>query len=280
MNLVISSPETDFYECEVCQKELSGKKVIECIDCSKYFCKLHIKRIDNDFSSVCHECTKKRIHLDISMEISSQIIEAKSELNSLKEKLKLSKQSLSSLDSKKKSLKSDLNSKTKSYQENIEKLTSQYLQAKSHSEKIIPIEEQLQVNFSALTDKFSEINKNFNKNERKKLEQKIELNLMKNEIIKLQEEVQDQSEKIKEYIPYLMFRKLACGTCKTKIKKQFSDDIMNGYQGKNSIIASVIYENEKRMSKKYTNEHARSSSARESISDKRPENDSCNCRVF
>lgn len=280
MNLVISSPESDFYKCAVCQKELSGKKSIECNDCSEHFCKLHIKRSDNDFSAVCHECTKIRIHLEVSMEISSQIIEAKSELNSLKEKLKLSKQNLSSLDSKKKSLKSDLQSKTSAFQNNIELLTSQYLQAKSHSEKIVPIEEQLKVSFSAITEKVGELNRNFNKNERKKLEQKIELNLMKNEIIKLQEEVQVQSEKIKEYIPYLMLRKLACGNCRAKVKKHFSEEILNGYQGRNSVIASVIYENEKRMSKKNMNESARISSVRESIAGKRPENDSCNCQVF
>ncbi|OMJ82748.1 hypothetical protein SteCoe_16452 [Stentor coeruleus] len=280
MNLLTSSPEIDFHECEVCQKKLLIKKAIECNDCNKYFCKLHIKSREDDFLVVCHECIRKRIHLEVSMEISSQIIEAKSELKSLKEKLKLSKQSLSSLDSKKKSIISNLQSKSKNHEENIEKLTSQYLQAKSHTEKIIPIEEQLQTNLSILTEKISELNKNFNKNERKKLEQNIELNLMKNEIVKLQKEVQDQSEKIKEYIPYLMLRKLACGTCRTKIKKHFSEEIMNGYQGRNSIIASVIYENEKKVSRKNMNGSERISSIRESIAGKRPENDSCNCRVF
>ena len=238
--------------CLECDKLIKGKKIKECNDCLEKFCKKHIKVDENTFSSICSKCFRNKIHLEISMEMGSQILHAKSYLKDLKAKLKFSKNELSSLKNFIDKVSALLLTNETSHQKKLCIIENEAEEKRKRLDTMISIVENLK---GALYDcKFNEKSalEKFEISEREKSENQKELDILKDENSTLRNEIKSYSLKIKQYISYSTLRSLNCSSCKSKIKHIFREEIINGNQGSDSLIASVVAERDKRSTRKST----------------------------
>ena len=214
--------------CFACNIILSGKKIIECNDCSNVFCKSHIKINQKDFSTVCSSCFKKKIHFEISMEMEAQILEAKAQLNSIKEKLKNGKLELTSLKQKieknSEILAANLkihNRKVENIEKKIEEDGKRLQQMNRSAETLEEALKDLKMNEKAAFDKLS-------LSEKDVLAVQIEISSLNHENKQTSENLEVFSNKNKEYVSYAHLRRNICKACKLKIITLYEETIING----------------------------------------------------
>ncbi|OMJ68824.1 hypothetical protein SteCoe_33618 [Stentor coeruleus] len=227
-------------QCYDCSKPIAGKKALECIDCGEFYCKDHVKANDSDHSSICFSCFRKKIHLDVTLELESQMIEAKTQLNSLKEKLKNCKKDLSNKKTTIERHQAQVKINEKTYTrkfETLEKKIEEEVQRGDNLSNTI-------TNLNAALDDYK-ARENSTEQKKNSLEDEIsqleaELNGAKMENNKLKIEAQNLSDESKKYIQYISLRNTLCNSCKNRVKLLFKDEILEGNNGKESLIASVL----------------------------------------
>ena len=72
------------------------------------------------------------------------------------------------------------------------------------------------------------------------IQTKAETELIKEENTNIQNQIQEINGRMKDAVIYERLRNLACDQCKLKIKSTFRQMILNGNQGRGSIIQSVL----------------------------------------
>ena len=108
--------------CFACHKSINGKKSKECNDCYEKFCLEHIKVDEKAFSAICSKCFRNKVHLEVSMEMETQILNAKSHLNNLKSKLKSTKKEMNNFSVVIDKIQSSLLTKEKMHQKKLESI--------------------------------------------------------------------------------------------------------------------------------------------------------------
>ena len=236
--------------CTACSIGISGKKAIECNECYDFFCKEHVKVNESTHSVLCFDCIKKKIFLEVSMEMETPLLEAKTMLSTLKEKLKTCKKDLTSKTSTLDRLENQIKIGEKAYLRKFESTEKKIEDESKRAESIFHTAESLQI---ALTD----CNRNEKSTELKLEKAQVEFNevqteldTLKQENNKLRSDVHASSLKLKAYIPYSRIRNTICNTCKSKIKHNHREEILNANPGRQSLIESVLAEKERFSNKK------------------------------
>ena len=260
--------------CTQCHKGIKGNSAKVCSECSLKFCDKHIKINDNEFTAICSKCFRSKIHLEVSMEMESQILGAKSHLHELKGKLKSSKKDLTIKHTTIDKIQNLLKANEKSHEKKIENYEKRLDEESRRSDTMVNVAENLK---EALSDcKYNETSATdkFELSEKEKIDSTIESDILKQENIKLKAEIQSHSVKIKKFISYGSIRQFACNLCKQRIKNAFHEIILSGNQGKDSLIESVISGRDRLSSRKSITNTINHNSSRV------PEKDSCNCFIF
>lgn len=262
--------KSDTSKCFECLTELKKKRLKECTDCSQLFCKKHIRVNDNDFSTLCSPCIKKRVHLEISMGMETEILQHKSELRDVQSKLKTCKKDLQSLESTCTSLSDKLKSSKKEHKKTIKRLETDLNEVKNqinweNYSEIIADLAKTKSDFKVSEEKFE-------KSGEKNKENSAEIGNLQKDVDKYAKGISDLSEKVGVHVPYTIIRALCCEKCKDSIKSTFAEEIKKGYLGRNSIMASMHTDSRKSV-------HSSSSSTMNK-KHSRPDQDSCNCLVF
>ena len=239
--------------CYDCSKPISGKKAFECQDCGELYCTDHIKLNNKDHSAICLSCFRKKIHLEVTLEMESESLAASTQLNTLKEKLKNCKKDLS-------------NKKTtiERHQNQIKINEKTYLRKFENTEKKIEEETQRGENIEKTSENFSITLKDCKDGEieaKNKLELTsnesnsvlFELELLKQENNKLKGDIQVANIKSRGIVPYSRLRNTLCAGCKNKVKLAFKEEIMEGNKDRSSVVQSVLAEKEKFLIKKSQN---------------------------
>jgi DNA repair exonuclease SbcCD ATPase subunit len=259
----------DKFSCTLCHKELKRKKLIECNDCSRLFCRLHIKVNELDCSSLCADCGKKKLHLEISMEMEADILSAKSELKSLQQSLKKAKHELATLESRLSEASCAKEALCKPFPDRVQLLESQLAFFLSQSASVLSQHASCSSASQLLHSKLAATQARFQQSESEKTSCTADLAQQRAELTKLSAKLQSKTEMIHKYTPYQSLRNTLCAPCKHKLKREFSDSIINGNQGHSSLISSVLAASPRKSSKSVTE-----------LSHKAPKADSCNCSVF
>ena len=245
-----SPQESKSNQCFVCNKSVADKKIIECNDCCENFCKDHIKVDELTHSSICYPCFKSKIHLEVSMEMQNQMTEAKTSLNTLKDKLKNCKKDLSNKKAAVERYESQVKINEKGYLRKFENLEKKIEEESKRTNGIIIASESLK---TALTDckaneksaesKLEIINKEF-------IEVKTELDTIREENNKLKLKINENNLKMKKYVSYSLMRNVMCENCKKKVKSLYKEEILKANKGRESLIQSVLNERDKISSRK------------------------------
>ena len=243
MSNKINSADTN--QCCVCMKTLSNKKIIECNDCSETFCKDHIKVDDTSHVATCTDCFKKKIYLDVSSEMETQVLDAKAQLSTLKEKVKTCKKHLKDKKATIERLDGQVKINEKKYARKFENLEKKIEEESKRSESVFHATESMKI---ALRD--CNMNENSTREKLEKIQidynmAQTELDTLKQENYRSKSSIQDSTSKMKNCVPYSRLRNALCNQCKYKIKSNFKDEIVLGNQGKESLIASVLANREK-----------------------------------
>ena len=265
-----SVEKSESSKCFECSTETRKKNLKECTDCSQLFCKKHIRVNDNDYSTLCSPCLKKRVHLEISMGMETEILQHKSELREVQSKLKTCKKDLQSLESTFASLSDKLKSSKKEHKKTCKVLETNLDEAKSvinweNYNEILGKHAKTKTDFKVFEDKMQESK---GKNE----ENSAEIGNLQKDIDKYSQGISELSEKVGLHVPYTIIRALCCEKCKDSVKTKFSVEIKKGYLGRNSIMASMHTDSRKSVNS--------SSSSTMNKKHSRPDQDSCNCLVF
>jgi chromosome segregation ATPase len=259
--------------CYDCSKQISGKKAIECAECGENFCKDHVKLNESDHSAVCLPCFKKKIHLEVTIEMEAEMLAAKTQLNTLKEKLKNCKKDLAN---KKAAIERYENQAKISEKTNFRKF--------ENAEKKIEEEAQRGINLNTTLSSFAITLADTRASEEAAehrldclqaefAEVQSEYDILKQENHEMKFRIKDKTEKAKGYISYNRIRNAICEKCKHKIKISFRDEIIGGNQERSSIVASVMAERARSVIQK--------KSALGQENGEKPEDDkACKCLVF
>lgn len=252
--------------CFECSDEIKKKRLKECTDCNQLFCKKHIKVNDNDYSTLCSPCIKKRVHLEISMEMEKEILDHKSELREVQSKLKTCKKDLQSLESTQATLTEKQKSSRKSHKKNIKHLESQLNETLNKINW--SLHSELLEDLAKTKTEFKDSEEKCEKSAQKVEENSVEIGNLQKDVEKYSEGISDLSEKVGVHVPYTIIRSLCCEKCKEVVKNKFAEEIKKGYFGRNSIMASMHTESRKSVSSSSGKKHSKA------------ENDSCNCLVI
>lgn len=252
--------------CFECSTEMKKKRLKECTDCTQLFCKKHIKVNDNDYSTLCSPCIKRRVHLEVSMDMEKEILDHKSELRDLQSKLKSCKKDLQSLESSQSTLTEKKKSCEKSHKKNIKRLESEL--SDTINKINWDLHSELLENLAKTKLDFKVSEEKCEKSTQKVEENSVELGNLQKDVEKYSEGISDLSEKVGVHIPYTIIRSLCCEKCKELVKNKFAEEIKKGYFGRNSIMASMHTESRKSVSSSSGKKHMKA------------DNDSCNCLVF
>lgn len=256
----------DLATCFKCAVVVKRKKANNCSDCGESFCKDHIKASESEFSSICIQCLKKRVHLEISMEMETQILHFKSELRNVRANLKNSKknleeteESIEEMTAKQKKSKKKHAKQVKKMQDEIEKITGQ-VDWNEFKEKVKEVEGK--------RDQISDLENKKDEVVEKVRQGNEDILGLKEDIKGYSEQLNDLTYKSKYCVTYTVIRAVCCDPCKNLIKKQFADEIVKGYAGHNSVIASIVHKDSEK-------------SIRYSLDGKtkKSDPDSCNCLI-
>lgn len=258
--------------CYSCSTPISGKKSHECNDCSEYYCKDHVKINEISHSTTCTDCFKKKIFLEVSMEMENQVLEAKTQLNTVKEKLKNCKKDLANKAATLERLESQIKINEKSYQRRFENNEKKIEEEIKRAESIFHTAESLQIALKDCNANEKGTELKLEKAQADYNDTQTEVDTLKEENQKLKVEIQLNTEKMKGFIPYSRIRGTLCSACKQKVKLNLREEILNGNQGRDSLIASVLQDKERFSARKSMNTQ---------ISESKKPADSCNkCIIF
>lgn len=236
--------------CYECSKPASGKKGFECIDCGEIYCKDHTKQNEKDHSSLCLSCFRKKIHLEVTLELESESLSSKNQLETLKEKLKNSKKDLSS---KKATVERHQNQKKineKTYSRKFENIEKKIEEEVQRGENIEKTSENFLVTLKDSKDGELKYKQKLDQVEDEYNSVLFEFELLKQENNKLKGDIQVANVKAKGFVPYSRLRNTLCATCKNRIKLAFRDEIIEGNKERSSVVQSVLAEKQKYESRK------------------------------
>lgn len=232
-------------KCTECSKSIRDKKIFECLDCSEEFCKDHVKQNETDHSILCFPCFKKKIHLEVTLEMENETLSCKSELETLKAKLKTCKKDLESKKTTIERCENQIKINEKTYLrkfENLEKRIEEEVQRSTNLENTVnSFEETLKDCKQA--EESSNLELASTKSEQKSVQS--ELDSLRHETNLLKQALQEASDKSKHMISYNILRTVLCNICKNKIKLAFREAIVDGNKDRLSLVQSVMAERER-----------------------------------
>lgn len=260
--------------CSLCIKGIKGKKAKTCSECQENFCKDHVKGNDS-FSSTCIRCYRSKVHLEVSMEMGSEIFKAKTHLNDLKVRLKNSKKDLEAKAAAIETMQKLLETNEKAHSNKTENYEKKIVEEHKRSDMLTNVTSSLT---EALADcKYNEriAQEKLEASVKARIENSNEFDVLTQENNKYKYEVQLQSNQIKAYVPYASIKKITCRDCKKKIISSFKELIPNETYSSNSLITSTLSDRVERHSM-----ISRESGKFNKAAARGPKDDSCNCMLF
>lgn len=228
--------------CYECGKVGVGKNKIECCECGEVCCKEHAKYNEQDYSTTCLQCFKKKIHLEVTLEMENETLEAETELNSLKAKLKMSKKDLANKKSSKERHENQIKINEKTYLRKFENLGTKIEEERERGENIDSTVKSMELTLDDSRTGENNCKVQLDQKNSEYQEVFIELEALKKETKTLKHDIQIASAKSKDFIPYSHLRTTLCASCKNKVKLCFREEILTGNQDKASLVQSVLAE--------------------------------------
>ena len=228
--------------CYECGKVSNGKTKIECCECGEVFCKEHVKFKEQDHSTTCLQCFRKKIHLEVTLEMEKETLGAETELNSLKAKLKTGKKDLASKKSLKERHENQIKINEKTYLRKFENLGKKIEEEIERGENIGNTTKSMEVTLEESRTGESNCKDQLDQKNSEYQEVLAELEALRKEAKTLKQEIHKASAKSKDFIPYSHLRTTLCSSCKNKVKLCFREEILTGNPDKESLVQSVLAE--------------------------------------
>jgi septal ring factor EnvC (AmiA/AmiB activator) len=200
------------------------------------------------------------------MEMEEEILSCKSELREIRTKLKKSKDDLEKCEEKIEEFSLNLKKTKKKHDKKLGNLENdlKYLENSVDWEEFEIVNQEVKVKkegFQEIFDKSEQITRDLQFNSR-------EVGSIQEDLVDFTDQLNELTSKNKKRVPYTTIRLLCCEICKNLIKKQFSEVILKGFAGHNSVVASILHKDSEK-------------SVRNSLDgkNKRSEKEVCNCLI-
>ena len=227
-------------KCTECSKSINKKNIFTCSDCSELFCKEHIRTNPSDLALFCIKCFTKNLIKEAEEEMQDEYILVEKEKNRLKNQIKKSKKDRNDKIQAIDHLQKLLDTNKLKYEKNIENIKQKISEEESNERNIISTFESLKVTIEDSMKQCKNAEEKLETTKDEFIQTKAETELIKEENTNIQNQIQEINGRMKDAVIYERLRNLACDQCKLKIKSTFRQMILNGNQGRGSIIQSVL----------------------------------------